>query len=242
MLDTKGTEKYWEEQTKKGDNPCHYHNYWQDKYAFKVRSEAFRPADFDGAQEIVDIGCGVGDYTLVIARLSGAHIVGYDFPFNIELARKRTADPRIEFRADPLPSYAVAEAMRKADVIVTTTVYVHLSEEARDSLLAYAAVMRPGSKVLLLEYIPDTVPEYQKNLLYKSIETLGEIEARFNGAGFDLHSVRHVNFLDSFLFFRIGKNAVAYYATLAAEKLLALAGYSRSKYKLLTFVKRGSTI
>jgi 2-polyprenyl-3-methyl-5-hydroxy-6-metoxy-1,4-benzoquinol methylase len=238
MLDVKGTADYWKVQTEKGDNPCHYHNYWQDKYAFSVRTGAFKKADFAGANQVVDIGCGIGEYTKEIARLTDAHFTGFDFPFNIEIAKKmHVGDTQLEFRDEPLPSESIKAAIAVADVVITTTVYVHLAPEARSSFIEYASVMKPGSKVMLLEYMPDEIPPFQKGLAYKDVETVSQITERFEKASFKRSEVRHVNFVDSFLFFHIGKNAVSYAATVALDTLLRLVGYTRSKYKLVIFTR-----
>lgn len=238
MLDSKGVSEYWEEQTKKGDNPCHYHNKWQDKYAFMIRTSAFRRSDFEGVKRVVDLGCGIGEYTNEIAKLTSAHFDGFDFPFNIDTAKKTYPNhPTITFHPYPVPHDTIREAMRGADVAYTTTVYVHFSPEARTAFYSYVRNMKVGGRVMLLEYIPEEVPEFQKNLPYKSVETVNEIEARFTEVGFALKEKRHLNFIDSFLFFHLGKNAFTYFLTLMLEHFLSFVGYTKSKYKLLIFEK-----
>jgi hypothetical protein len=91
---------------------------------------------------------------------------------------------------------------------------------------------------MLLEYIPEVIPEFQKGLAYKQVETWNEIEKRFVTAGFVLKALRNVNFLDSFLFHHLGTNAIAYYLTRGIETVLHVVGYSKSKYKVLIFEKQ----
>ena len=89
MLNSEGVKKYWQDQTQKGDNPCHYHNKWQDRYAFAIRTGTFAKTDFEGVKEVVDVGCGIGEYTTEIAKRTEAHFDAFDFPFNIEIAEKK---------------------------------------------------------------------------------------------------------------------------------------------------------
>jgi 2-polyprenyl-3-methyl-5-hydroxy-6-metoxy-1,4-benzoquinol methylase len=138
MLDSEGVKAYWEEQTRKGDNPCHYHNVWQDRYAFEMRSGALRTIDFTGAREIVDVGCGIGEYSSLLASLTSAHIHGFDFPFNVEIAKKRFGDiSNVTFLEGSVPDEVIREKIANADMVVTTTVFVHFSPEARDAFFSY---------------------------------------------------------------------------------------------------------
>ena len=236
MLGLEGTKEYWKDQTEKGDNPCHYHNYWQDRYAYEVRTGALKKSDFADAKEIVDIGCGVGEYTRYVAGLTKAHITGFDFPFNIKLAQKTdNLGGRLTYIDDALPSERVATAIRAADVIYTTTVYVHLPPEARTMLLEASSQMKKGSKVILLEYIPDEVPEFQKGLPHKEVETVSEIASKFEKVGFELSEIRPVNYVDSYFFFRFGKNGFSYALTRVGDFLLSLVRAKGSKYKVLIF-------
>ncbi len=240
MYDLQGTKEYWSEQTKKGDNPCHYHNKWQDAYAFRVRTGAFHPADFEGIRRVVDIGCGIGDYMAALSRkATGTNFLGFDFPFNVEVARRKYAGhPHMQFEAQALPEHEVIEAIQAADAVVTTTVYVHLAPEARQEFIKALGSMRRGSKVFLLEYSPDAIPSFQANLSHKKVEPPEEIIRRVSEQGFSVLEVRPVNFLDSFLFFHVGKNAMSYYVTLGIEWCLRLLHFPRSKYKLFIFQKK----
>lgn len=230
--------EYWQDQTKKGDNPCHYHNKWQDRYAFNTRIKVFKKSDFVEARNVVDIGCGVGDYTVALSKLSGAKFTGFDFPFNIGLAQKKYAGiSNVIFVAKSLPDPEVAGAISEADVVLTTTVYVHLASEARKEFIGAVSKMKAGSKVMILEYMPDKVPEFQKSLQYKKVETPSEIIDKFTSHGFKLKEMRHVNFVDSFFFFHLGRNFFSYWATRLVEALLHLIHYKKSKYKLLILEK-----
>ncbi len=238
MLDSEGVKKYWEKQTEKGDNPCHYHNKWQDKYAFQMRTGALRTIDFRGVREIVDVGCGIGEYTNELTQMTEAHISGFDFPFNIKIARERFGTlPRVAFFEGSVPDPLIHEKIKTADLAVTTTVFVHFSPEAREAFYTYVADMKQGSRVVLLEYIPEEIPEFQKNLPYKQVEKVADIAEKFSEKGFTLTHVRHINFVDSFLFHHLGTNAVVYAITRLVDTFLGFIGYTKSKYKMLTFTK-----
>lgn len=239
MLDSEGVKKYWEEQTTKGDNPCHYHNKWQDKYAFRMRTGALRTIDFTGVKEIVDVGCGIGEYTNEITKMTPAHISGFDFEFNIAIAKEQYAHlSSVTFASGSVPDETIRSKIAVADLVITTTVFVHFSPEARDAFYAYVSEMRPGTRVVLLEYIPEVIPEFQKNLEYKKVQTVDEIKKSFEEKGFSLTQVQHINFVDSFLFHHLGTNAFVYFLTRVTDTFLGFIGYTRSKYKMLTFTKK----
>ena len=239
MLDSDGVRKYWETQAEKGDNPCHYHNKWQDLYAFRMRTGALRKIDFGGVKEIVDVGCGIGEYTNELTKMTGAHISGFDFPFNIKIARERfSALPRVTFFEGSVPDPLIHEKVKNADLAITTTVFVHFSPEAREAFYTYVTDMKQGSRVVLLEYIPEVIPEFQKNLPHKHVDMVSDIATKFEGRGFRLTHVSHINFVDSFLFHHLGTNAFVYIVTRIVDTFLSCVGYTKSKYKMLTFTKQ----
>ena len=229
---------YWQERADKSDNPCHYFNKWQDKFAEKMRLAALKKQDFEGVQKIVDIGCGVGDYTNKISQMTDAYMVGFDFPFNIAIAQKKYAhNPRITFRAGSVPDGSIAHEVKEADRIIITTVYNHLTDNAREALVGYFTAMKPSAKVYMLEYFPEKIPEFQRSLGYKNIETWKDAAERFRRRGLPLIEVRHVNYIDSFFFHHLGGNHFSYILTIALEKLCRTLHIKNSKYKLLIFSK-----
>ncbi len=238
MLDSEGVKKYWEDQTLKGDNPCHYHNKWQDKYAFEMRMSALNSINLSGVEEIVDVGCGIGEYTTTIAQRTGAHIHGFDFPFNIEIARRRFGHvSNITFHEGSVPDEKISQKIKEADLVLTTTVFVHFSNEARDAFFSYIQSMPSNARVILLEYMPDSIPDFQKKLSYKRVMSAEEIKILFQSSGFVCEKVYHVNFIDSFLFHHFGPSFIVYFVTKWADTFLRYCGYTKSKYKMLTFKK-----
>jgi SAM-dependent methyltransferase len=238
MLNKQQVQEYWQEQTKRGENPCHYHDKWQDRYAYTIRTSVYKKGDFEGAKRIVDVGCGIGDYTTFFSQMCAAKFIGFDFPFNIAIAKKKYVDnPRLEFYGDPLPSERLKGEVESADIALTTTVYVHLAREAREAFLRYVGGMKREARVILLEYAPDTIPPFQKGIPYKEVETPAQIVRRMEERGFRLKERRAVNCIDSFLFFHLGKNFFTYFLTLWSDRFLRAVRYPKSKYKLFIFEK-----
>ncbi len=241
MLDEQGVQRYWGEQVKKGGiEPCHYLNKWQDKYALEIRTSVFKRSDFRGLKKIIDIGCGVGDYTAKISELIdvGAHIVGFDFPFNIEIARKKHGDLKnVTFKEGSVPDKNIESEIENADAVTMTTVYTHLTPSSREILLGYYEKMRPGAKIFILEYFPEVVPEFQKNQAHKVVENSKEARERFAKHGIRILEVRPVNYIDSFLFFHWGKNWFIYFITKWLDTFMKVFKSHRSKYKLMIFMR-----
>src|SRR3989338_7110733 len=210
MWDDEKIKDYWQARADKNDSPCHYFNKWQDRYAQKVRLGAFKKQDFANVKKIVDIGCGVGDYTVKLSNLTDGRIVGFDFPFNIAIARKKyPPHPRITFREGSITNPDIAAEIKEADAVVLTTVYNHLTDNARDALVEYRPAMKPGATVFLLEYFPEAIPEFQKGLGYKEIETWQQAVGRFDRGGLKLTEMRPVNYIDSFFFHHLGPHRLS---------------------------------
>lgn len=235
MWSPKEVEKYWHERAQKSDSPCHYMNKWQDRYAYRTRLNAFKKRDFTNAKMVVDIGCGVGDYTAGLTRLAPqAKFIGFDFPFHIEIAKRKYGHiSNIEFREGPVPSKELEAALKNNDVAIMTTVYQHLPLDARDKLLGYFTQMKPGARVILLEYMPDSVPSFQKGLGYKEIESFSQIVERFGRHKLKLIEKRDVNFVDSFFFHHLKENVFTYLLTITTDWIFHIIRVKKSKYKLL---------
>jgi SAM-dependent methyltransferase len=236
MWDPQQLRAFWEERAQRHENPCHYLNRWKDRYAADVRLAVLRPSDFAGARTIVDIGCGVGDYTAAVAALAPhARCIGFDYPFHVEIARARHASDRLEFREGIVPNADIAQTLASSDAAVMTTSYQCMEMDHRDELVACFSRMRPGAEVIVLDYITDVVPPYQKGLGYKEVEPFDQLVGRFQRFGLRLIEKRDVNFVDTIVFWYLGAHAVSYVLSHGADRVMAALGSQQSKYKLLRF-------
>jgi SAM-dependent methyltransferase len=109
---------------------------------------------------LLDVGCGPGRLTILLAR-SDLHVTGVDLdPAMIERATANAA--RIP-DAGHRPSFTVADvasvplADDSQDVVVTTLSMHHWSDP-RAGLAEIARVLRPGGKALVWDFRPGMVP------------------------------------------------------------------------------------
>lgn len=100
---------------------------------------------------VLEVGCGVGDFTRDLQSAVGAsgRIVGLDFSA-VMLATARARDAR------PTPSYCLADASRlpfapaSFDALTAERVLFHLNDPA-SAVAEMARVARPGARVTLFE-------------------------------------------------------------------------------------------
>lgn len=103
----------------------------------------------------LDVGCGVGRWSLELAG-RGHEVTGIDLsPYMIERARTRAADSGAQC------SFAVGDLVtlqlgRKFDLILCVTVLQHVLDpaRARDAVARLADHLAPGGRLILLEAAP----------------------------------------------------------------------------------------
>jgi len=104
---------------------------------------------------VLDVGCGVGRWSRLLAG-RGAAVLGVDLsPTMISEARRRAADEGFACR------FAVADASRlqlgeRFDLVLGVTVLQHILDATllRSALAAMAAHLAPGGRMILLEAAP----------------------------------------------------------------------------------------
>ncbi len=224
----------------KGD-PCHYQEYWQDRYTFKVRTKALsklldvlKPDLTEGScEKLVDIGCGTGTYTKWLALNTLCYITGYDRKEFVEHIAPRLQE---RYRSDTIPfKRKTIKEISNANIITLLTVYDFLPVEYRTKLLSCLSLMQSGSYIVLLDINRDEVESYQKNLSHKLIETRDKKCYNFYSAGFDLECEIPVNYIDSKIFHRVKSKKLAYYLSLFADKVMSL--FCKPVYTILVFRK-----
>ena len=113
------------------------------------------PASTNTAATVLDVGCGVGRWSLELAA-RGFKVTGVDLsPYMIELARNRAAQSGVA------ATFAVSDVVsmnlgRTFDVIVCVTVLQHILDPqlARVALERLASHLSPGGQLILLEAAP----------------------------------------------------------------------------------------
>lgn len=106
-------------------------------------------ADLSAADRVLDLACGTGDIAELSAR-KGARVVGIDLTFAmLRLARGRLADAGVRLAAGDMAELPVASG--SVDVV---TVGYGLRNVPRlaDALVEIARVLRPGGRVLALDF------------------------------------------------------------------------------------------
>lgn len=124
-----------------------------------------------GDRDLLDIACGTGDLTALLAAASQASVVGLDFtPQMLELARhkQRRLDPAIARRIRYIEGDAQALPFEAASFDAATIAFGirNVAEPAR-ALAEFARILRPGGRLAILEFdTPRFPPIRWANALY----------------------------------------------------------------------------
>jgi ubiquinone/menaquinone biosynthesis C-methylase UbiE len=118
---------------------------------------------------ILDVGCGVGRWTLRLAR-NGNRVVGVDLsPTMIEVARERAVRERLDcdFRVADVAQLALGT---RFDAIFAVTVLQHVvaDDQFDRSLRNLAQHLTPGGTMVLLEVAPTTPSPGCESQTFKS--------------------------------------------------------------------------
>jgi len=132
-------------------------------------------------QSILDLGCGLGDFTNLVRSINPKNILrGMDISRNAVLGASRKY-PQIEFRSGELPDISYIE---KFDAIIALECLYYLDEKKRKTALNNIYVhLKPGGWFLFSSPIDD-------GSRYFSIDQAGEL---FRQIGFRIHKI-HYNY------------------------------------------------
>ena len=126
----------------------------------RLVAEKLRPA-LDADATVLDVACGTGDLSLVIAEACGARVVGVDFcrPM-LDIAARKSADasrtiPFVEGDALRLPF-----ADEKFDAATIAFGLRNLSDVA-GGLGELRRILKPGGRLVVLEFSRPVVPGFR---------------------------------------------------------------------------------
>jgi demethylmenaquinone methyltransferase/2-methoxy-6-polyprenyl-1,4-benzoquinol methylase len=128
------------------------HSMWRDQ---AWRRAAATMADLQPGQDALDVACGTGDLTAMLAREkhSRGRVVGADFcPEMLDLARKKFPHLPIEWMLADAHSLPFAQA--SFDVITIAFGLRNLADPRR-ALAGFARLLRPGGRLVVLEFTPE---------------------------------------------------------------------------------------
>lgn len=107
-------------------------------------------------EEVLDVACGTGDLTAMLARRAPApgRVVGADFcPEMLQIARRKFAHLSIEWlEAD---AHALPFAPASFDVVTVAFGLRNLARP-REAIAHWCDLLRPGGRLVVLEFTPDT--------------------------------------------------------------------------------------
>lgn len=106
---------------------------------------AFLRADVRPGDRALDVGCGIGDFTAVLAQ-AGAQPIGVDVA-EAALARARTRHPALDFRIVPFDGPLPFED-NAFDLVWASEVIEHVGDTAR-WLSEVRRVLAPGGRLLI---------------------------------------------------------------------------------------------
>jgi demethylmenaquinone methyltransferase/2-methoxy-6-polyprenyl-1,4-benzoquinol methylase len=123
-------------------------------------AQTLRPSLVEGAR-VLDVACGTGDLSLVLARAGAASVVGLDFcrPM-LEIARRKAA---VESRAIP---FVEGDALRLpfADGsfdVATIAFGLRNLAGVEEGLRELRRILRPSGRIAVLEFSDPVVPGFR---------------------------------------------------------------------------------
>lgn len=101
--------------------------------------------------EILDLGCGTGEFTYYVAKETGAKVLGLDCsPLFIDTARNNYPLPNIRFETIDFRNSDQTKHL-KFDYIVGNGILHHLYYGLEETIESLNSLLRPGGKIVFFE-------------------------------------------------------------------------------------------
>jgi len=114
------------------------------RYSDKLSHEFARAAGVGPGQHVIDVGCGSGALTVVLAEIAGAENVAGVDPSEPFVAEARTRVPGADLRVGPAESLPFEDA--SFDAALSQLVF-HFVQDPAQSVAEMRRVTRPGGRV-----------------------------------------------------------------------------------------------
>ncbi len=237
------TQRYFESRVESGLG-FHYQSELQNAYAHNIRRNAlFSKLNFRD-KRVVDIGCGDGSWILEYLRKGAEFVLGVEQGQKLmqnaadNLKQYYSYDRGSDYSLSACPgghSYWRKYRGKRFDIVTLITVYNFMSDRDRNKMLldVQANILKIGGKIAILDYLPNEVPDYQKKLEYKDVQTEWDVVNKLKVLGYRNIEVTPISFVDSFLFHHFGVNAVTKKVTEFLDYNFMWLFSGHAKYKLV---------
>ena len=152
-----------------------------DKRWRRQVGRSLQPLLVEGAR-VLDVACGTGDLSLVLARAGEARVVGLDFcrPMLEVARRKAEADPRQVPSVDG-DALRLPRADETFDVVPIAVGLRNLAGIA-EGLRELRRILRPGGRVAVLEFSSPVVPGFRALFRFYFTRVLPRIGGMLSGS------------------------------------------------------------
>lgn len=125
-----------------------------------------------GTEQVLDVGCGDGAYTIPAQERAGVYIAG-DFSWGMLASLHGRAARRVNLDAQHLPFVP-----RCADVILANHMLYHIPDQQR-AVAEFKRLLRPGGRLLAATNSSNNMPEL-KTLQMQAMDLLGVDSTQIN--------------------------------------------------------------